>query len=237
MAITSKTRKELWAKSGNRCAICKKELVHQISQEDGSFIIGDECHIISSSIDGPRYKPGIEDYDSYDNLLLLCKNHHREIDENCTSYTEELLHYIKTSHENRVKETLDSSMSGKSTTRKPRFIKRITSGKELLNIFHHIAFIYRDYDEPADEEECTYIADVFQYFTDIIDIYSDLEVSDLIKEGQNLTRIINELKEKGYYVYAESHKVKLTGKNPIICNACTIILKKQDCEGLYCVYN
>ena len=90
MAITSKTRKELWAKSGNRCAICKKELVHQISQEDGSFIIGDECHIISSSIDGPRYKPGIEDYDSYDNLLLLCKNHHREIDENCTSYTEEL---------------------------------------------------------------------------------------------------------------------------------------------------
>ena len=76
MAITSKTRKELWAKSGNRCAICKKELVNQISEDDGSFIIGDECHIISSSTDGPRYKPGIEDYDSYDNLLLLCKNHH-----------------------------------------------------------------------------------------------------------------------------------------------------------------
>ena len=47
MAITSKTRKELWAKSGNRCAICKKELVNQISEDDGSFIIGDECHIIS----------------------------------------------------------------------------------------------------------------------------------------------------------------------------------------------
>ena len=107
MAITSKTRKELWAKSGNRCAICKQELVNQISEDDGSFIIGDECHIISSSTEGPRYKPGIEDYDSYDNLLLLCKNHHREIDENCTSYTEELLHYIKTSHENWVKETLN----------------------------------------------------------------------------------------------------------------------------------
>ena len=40
MAITSKTRKELWAKSGNRCAICKKELVNQISEDDGSFIIG-----------------------------------------------------------------------------------------------------------------------------------------------------------------------------------------------------
>lgn len=53
MSITSKSRKELWAKSGNRCAICKKELVNQISEEDGSYIIGDECHIISSSIDGP----------------------------------------------------------------------------------------------------------------------------------------------------------------------------------------
>ena len=30
------------------------------------------------------------------------------------------------------------------------------SGKELLDIFHHVAFIYRDYDEPANEEECTY---------------------------------------------------------------------------------
>lgn len=100
MAITSKTRKELWAKSGNRCAICKKELVNQISEDEGSFIIGDECHIISSSAEGPRHKSGIEDYDSYENLLLLCKNHHREIDENCASYTEELLHYIKTSHEN-----------------------------------------------------------------------------------------------------------------------------------------
>lgn len=133
MAITSKTRKELWAKSGNRCAICKKELVNQISEDDGSFIIGDECHIISSSPEGPRYKPGIEDYDSYDNLLLLCKNHHREIDENCASYTEELLQYIKTSHENWVKKTLDSSMPGEASVRKPRFIKRIVSGKELLN--------------------------------------------------------------------------------------------------------
>ena len=97
----------------------------------------------------------------------MCKNHHREIDENSASYTEELLHYIKTSHENWVKETLDSSMSGKDSVRKPRFIKRITSGKELLNIFHHVACIYRDYDEPANEEECTYIADIFQYFTDI----------------------------------------------------------------------
>ncbi len=236
MAISNKTRKELWAKSGNRCAICKKELVNKISEEDGSFIIGDECHIISSSVDGPRYKPGIEDYDSYDNLILLCKNHHREIDENCISYSEELLHYIKTSHENWVKISLDNSCLGKACVRKPRFLKRVTSGKELLGLFNQVACIYRDYDEPINEKECEYIASIFQYFSDLVDIYCDLEVCDLIKESYNLTRTINELRDKGYYVYAESHKIKLGNENPIISNACTIILKKQAYEGLYCMY-
>lgn len=236
MAITNKTRKELWARSGNRCAICKKELVSQISEDDGSYIIGDECHIISSSSSGPRYRDGLEDYDSYDNLILLCKNHHREIDENCTSYSEELLHYIKTNHENWVKESLDNNDPSKKELKRPRFVKRILTGKELLNIFQHIAFIYRDYDEPANDDECNLIADTFQYFSDIIDIYSDMEVSDLIKEGQRLTQIINELRENGYYVYAERHKVKSKGEKPLMCNACTIILRKQSCNGLYCVY-
>lgn len=40
MGISVKTRKELWAKSGNRCAICRKELVDQISKEEGNFIVG-----------------------------------------------------------------------------------------------------------------------------------------------------------------------------------------------------
>ena len=42
-----------------------------LSEKEGTFIIGDECHIISSSADGPRYRPGLGDYDSYDNLILL----------------------------------------------------------------------------------------------------------------------------------------------------------------------
>ena len=236
MAISNKTRKELWAKSGNRCAICKKELVNKISEENGSFIIGDECHIISSRVEGPRYKAGIDDYDSYDNLILLCKNHHREIDENCVSYPEELLHYIKVLHEDWVKKSLDNSNLEKSCVRKPRFLKRVTSGKELLGIFNQVACVYRDYDEPADEGECEYIASVFQYFSDLVDICCDLEVGDLIKESYNLTCTINELKDKGYYVYAECHKIKLGGVNPIIGNACTIMLKKQVCEGIYCIY-
>ena len=97
MAITDKTRKILWAKSGNRCSICKKELINKISEE-GDFIVGEECHIISSQPNGPRHKENIENYDTYENLILLCRNHHKEIDSNVSTYTEEILQYIKTNH-------------------------------------------------------------------------------------------------------------------------------------------
>jgi hypothetical protein len=41
MAISDKTRKSLWAKSGNRCSICKIEL---FSEKDADvFNIGEEC--------------------------------------------------------------------------------------------------------------------------------------------------------------------------------------------------
>lgn len=53
MGITDKVRKDLWAKSGNRCAICKKEFFTSIDTDD--FNIGDECHIVSSKPNGPRH--------------------------------------------------------------------------------------------------------------------------------------------------------------------------------------
>lgn len=60
MSISNKTRKELWAKSGNRCAICKKKLVNKISKDEDSFIIGDErwfsgTDIVRAINDEPDY--------------------------------------------------------------------------------------------------------------------------------------------------------------------------------------
>ena len=85
--------------------------------------------------------------------------------------------------QNEAKESLDKNDPNKRKVKEPRFLKRILTGKELLNIFQHVAFIYRDYDEPVNDEECALITDTFQYFSDLIDMYGDLEVSDLIKEG------------------------------------------------------
>ncbi|MBY5958222.1 HNH endonuclease [Membranicola marinus] len=77
IGISSKTRKNLCAKSGNRCSICRTELFAKKFKSDEENI-GEECHIISSKQNGPRHHPNLDDYD---NLILLCRNHHKEIDE------------------------------------------------------------------------------------------------------------------------------------------------------------
>jgi hypothetical protein len=110
MGIGLKTHKLLWGKSGNRCAIedCRKELVVTEIETDNTSLIGDEAHIVARKKDGPRgvSELNAKERDQYNNLILLCKNHHKIIDDNEEVYTVELLHEIKKTHENWVKENL-----------------------------------------------------------------------------------------------------------------------------------
>ncbi len=95
-------RKKLWALSAGRCAICNIELIH-----NGNLNIGQECHIVSSRPNGPRHQSNFEDYDNYDNFILLCANHHKEIDTNVESYPVLALKRIKRDHELRIEKKLN----------------------------------------------------------------------------------------------------------------------------------
>ncbi len=110
MAISEKSRKILWGRSGNRCAICKTELVLEKDPFSVHLNIGEECHIISKQLNGPRYEQ-IEnlDYDSSDNLLLLCCNHHRMVDDQIETYPKDKLNSLKVEHELWVKKNLDGN--------------------------------------------------------------------------------------------------------------------------------
>lgn len=111
MSITTKTRKTLWGKSGNRCAICKIELVHEKDPFNQTLNLGEECHIISEKENrGPRYEL-IEgfDYDDAENLMLLCSNHHTTIDEKIGTYTVKKLKDIKRQHEEWVRKNLETT--------------------------------------------------------------------------------------------------------------------------------
>lgn len=98
MSISVKSRKILWGRSGNRCAFpgCNEEL-HQTVGEIGCTLIGMECHIEAQSANGPRFNKDYteKEIDSFENLILLCPNHHKIIDDNPEEYTVDRLKQMK----------------------------------------------------------------------------------------------------------------------------------------------
>lgn len=111
MSISLKTRKMLWGRAANRCAFvdCRKELVIDATETDDESVIGEECHIVAESPDGPRGDSPLtsEQRDKYGNLILLCSTHHKNIDDQPGHYTVENLHQLKNDHEAWVRQRLD----------------------------------------------------------------------------------------------------------------------------------
>ena len=93
MAISLKTHKILWAHSGGKCAICKNDLViNPTDLNDDPSIVGDEAHIIARSASftrGDYDSLSPEELDHYSNLILLCKTHHKQVDDQPGEYTVE----------------------------------------------------------------------------------------------------------------------------------------------------
>lgn len=106
MTISTKTAKMLWGKAAARCSMpeCRKLLVIDETETDDPALIGDMAHMVAESEDGPRGDSSLtqEERDRYANLILLCKNHHREIDEQPVAWPVDRLEKIKAQHEEWV---------------------------------------------------------------------------------------------------------------------------------------
>jgi len=110
MGISLKMHKMLWGRAANRCAFpdCRRELVMDASQADDESLVGDACHIVAQSPTGPRGDSPLtpEQRDKYDNLILLCKVHHKLVDDQSNTYTVQRLLEMKAAHEKWVRESL-----------------------------------------------------------------------------------------------------------------------------------
>lgn len=99
---TLSTVKTLFALSCNVCAIPACEM--KLADPAWRGVQADIAHIHGKRPSAPRYDPSMTDDDrrSFDNLLLVCPNHHRLIDLlNPDDYTAERLRQIKATHEGR----------------------------------------------------------------------------------------------------------------------------------------
>jgi hypothetical protein len=97
-APTERDVKKLFALSLNQCAFpdCLSP-VFGLSEE----MIGEICHIKARNPKGPRYDSAQTDAErhAFENLILLCRNHHKIVDDDPKKYTVDSLKQIKREHE------------------------------------------------------------------------------------------------------------------------------------------
>lgn len=95
------TVRQLFALSMNRCAFpgCRTSIIDMVT----GTILADVCHIRAQNEGGPRYDPDQSEMDrhGFQNLILMCRNHHKVIDDrkNSAEFTAERLQQIKVAHE------------------------------------------------------------------------------------------------------------------------------------------
>ncbi len=94
MTITSSTVSKLFGLAAGRCSICNEPVVERPVK------IGEMAHIIAKNTGGARGDlPFVGRRDDYENLILLCPNHHTEVDADEANYPPEKLHRLKNEHE------------------------------------------------------------------------------------------------------------------------------------------
>jgi len=105
LAIRPTDAYRLWGRAGGRCSICRIPLA--LLELEGT--LGEIAHIVARSANGPRGSSSLsaQERDDYGNLVLLCPNHHTEVDRQEALWPVERLHEIKALHEQWIQEQID----------------------------------------------------------------------------------------------------------------------------------
>src|SRR5262245_55221876 len=210
MAISDKTRKVLWGRSANRCAICRRELVVHATPHDDESVVGEECHIVSAQMNGPRYDPALlkQTLDSYNNLILLCRVHHKMVDDQSETYTVAILEQIKTNHEKWVAEKLNGTSNQQKPIRVrrlkkniPAYLVRLMTGKDVLQIVSGTYAFAFDHDELNNQQEVELVGGFLQTAQDWGDLASELEAGERVRIAFTLNESLKELEEAGFLVF------------------------------------
>lgn len=138
MAITDRTRRMLWGRSAARCALCRRHLVEDETDASKASVVGEEAHIIARSPGGPRYVPlSADQVDHISNLVLLCRIHHKQVDDQVQDFPVETLRFIKAQHESMMRartedETAHTERAAPS--RPPAILPTVRTGGQLWDI-------------------------------------------------------------------------------------------------------
>jgi hypothetical protein len=197
--------------------MCRRPLVLDPTELDTESVVGEECHIVSGSQNGPRYDPNFPagEVDELTNLMLLCRIHHKLIDDQAETYTVDLLRGMKANHEKWVEEKLKDQPQIQPVRIKrikseiPSKLPAVTSGKELLNLALGCHASYQDYSDDLDDIETDLVGGFIQNVSDWVDLA--FEPIERIRAAKSLDEEIKALYERGFVVFAAVENQRIEG--------------------------
>ncbi|NGY93850.1 hypothetical protein F3K44_31265 [Bacillus megaterium] len=140
-----------------------------------------------------------------ENLILLCRIHHKLIDDQYQTYDTELLHRLKSNHEKWISDNLriDKEKEDKPIRLKrniPEQLSRITSGKELFNIIDGAMGYAFDHEETKDDKELEGIIEFLETLKDYGELSSEMEYSEQTKASNALDELLIEIEKNNFWV-------------------------------------
>lgn len=236
MAISDKDRKILWGRAASKCSLCRCDLVIEPISGKHS-VVGDECHIIAQKADGPRggevWPDGV---DVYTNLILLCKIHHKLIDDESLIYTSEQLRILKITHENWVSLTLKLPIE-KKEGKQQVFAQRLKDGVAVVNLIANVDAYNLVNEQPESQEEVDLVGSFFQLVHDYGEMWEDIGPADRVQAEYDIGKELEGLEKNGLLAFGHRSKTyykihESTDGDNVALNTAEIHLVKYNNPGL-----
>jgi hypothetical protein len=173
-------------------------------------VVGDEAHIVARSPDGPRggqLDPAA--LDEYDNLILVCKTHHKVVDDQHETFTADFLRTLKRVHEQWVRDRLEETSDSHTV------VRRLSDGRAVWALLDGaLSMSVESLDEgtPEVDEALADLSDAFlQLLNDYLDVIPDIHIQGMsaIRQAQ---RTLGELLEHGLVVLGGRRTLAVGGE-------------------------
>jgi len=186
---------------------------------DPESVVGDECHIVSGKAQGPRHDPSlpVEHLDDVDNLVLFCRVHHKMVDDQAETYTDDMLRRLKANHERWVSSALTEEKHPQPVRLQrlkenlPTHLIRLKSGRDVFKIVEGGCAFSFDHDEPQSETEVQLLSSFLQESQDWGDMSADLEAGDRVRAAFRISSLLDDLERAGFWVFGGREVRRLEG--------------------------
>lgn len=171
-----------------------------------------------------------ESLDSYTNLILLCKVHHKLIDDQPNRFTSENMRILKRAHAEWVRLTLGTVASDEKSDAQPVVTWRIQSGKEITNLLAGAQAYHLDNDDPETAEEANLIGGFLQTVHDWGEIWSEIDPAGRINAQLSISEDIKILEAAGFVVFGTTRLSPITvdGERLVLRTAVVQVLRSNN---------